>query len=71
MNQSIEVTVERNPMQVTSCPSNFTVVEADGFDLGAVISTGRTEEEALKNFIESWCLKYDEEVSLTIKERIK
>jgi hypothetical protein len=71
MNQSIEVTVKRNPIQVTNCQSNFTVVEADGFDLGAVISTGRTEEEALKNFIEAWCLKYDEEVSLTIKERIK
>jgi hypothetical protein len=70
MNQSIEVTVERNPMQVTNCPSNFTVVEADGFDMDSVIGYGETEEKALQSFIENYCLRYDIEVSLTIKERI-
>jgi hypothetical protein len=64
----IEVTIERNQIQVTNCPSNFIVVEADGFDLGAVTGNGSTEEKALQDFIESWCLRYDETVELTIVE---
>lgn len=67
---NIEVTIERNQIQVTNCPSNFTVVEADGFDLGAVTGNGSTEEKALQDFIENYCLRYDEQVSLIIKERI-
>lgn len=67
---NINVTIERNPFQVTNSPQNFTVVEADGFDLGAVCGYGSTEEKAMQDFIENYYLRYDEEVSLTITERI-
>lgn len=66
---TMEVQVIINPMQVTSCPQNYLVCEADGFDLGAITGCGATMEQALADFIENWLLRYDELISLTIKEK--
>lgn len=66
---NINITIERNPFQVTNCPQNFTVVEADGFDLGAVVGNGSTEEKAMQDFIENYMLRHDKLVTLTIHEK--
>lgn len=57
--------VEKNPLQVTNCPINFTVAEIE-WDLGAPIGNGKTLEEAIWNFKESWLLKYDEEITIEL-----
>lgn len=66
---SVEVQVQKNQIQVTSCPANYLVCEADGFDLGAVTGVGSTMEKALEDFIENWLLRYDELITLTIIEK--
>jgi hypothetical protein len=43
---------------------NYMVTEADG-DLGRPIGVGATKKEAVESFIESWLLKYDEEIEVS------
>lgn len=63
--KTIEVTIEKNPSQITGDIQNFKVVPRT-WDLGDPIGYGSTRENAIQDFIESWLLKYDEDI--TIKE---
>lgn len=63
---TIEVQVEKNPVQVTDDIQNYQVVEADGWDLGAPIGNGATLEHALQDFESSYELKHDEEIKALV-----
>ena len=65
---TIEVTIETNPFQVTNDIQNFKVEPVE-FDFKMPTGYGSTREGAIQDFIESWMLKYDEEVELTIIEK--
>ena len=66
--KTIEVTIEKNPSQITNSIVNYKVIKKD-WDLGDPYGVGATLERALEDFISSAELKYDEEVELTIIEK--
>lgn len=63
--KNIEVTIEKNPSQITGDIQNFTVIPKD-FEPGVPTGHGSTKLQAIADFIETWMLKYDEDI--TIKE---
>ena len=61
--KTIIVVTEKNRVQVTNCPLNFTVTE-EQYDLGSPVGNGSTLEKALEDFKTSAELKYDEEIAI-------
>lgn len=66
----VEIVFSKDPVQVTNCPINYTVTEADGWDLGRPIGNGATLEDAMNDFKSSWQLKFDEEIDVLITDKI-
>jgi hypothetical protein len=68
MKQVIEVIVEKNKQQVTGSNGNFCVLQATGYEGGYPLGFGSTQEIAIKDFIDDWSVKYDEEIEVKVIE---
>ena len=66
----VEIVYSKDPVQVTNCPQNYTVTEADGWDLGRPIGNGATLEDSMNDFKSSWMLKFDEEIDVLIIDKL-
>lgn len=63
--ETIKIKASKNPAQVTNCPTNFVVTLAN-YDQGDPVGNGATLQLAVHDFMESYLLKYDEEVKVEI-----
>lgn len=66
--KTINVTVERNPFQVSSKPGSLTnfTVEEHPYDLGAIVGYGPTLDLALNAFEVMYECRYDEEIKAIV-----
>lgn len=64
--KTIEISVLINNTLFQGDIRNFEVVEASGWDDGRPQGHGATQADAIADFIESWLLKFDEEIQTVI-----
>lgn len=63
--KTVKVSIDILPIIFNGDRLNYTV-SPDEYDLGDPIGHGATQAKALLDFIESWMLRYDEEITVEI-----
>ena len=55
-------------MTVASSWPGIMLVQACGWDLGDLVGSGKTIEQAMEDFKDSWSIRYDEDIEVKLIE---